>query len=87
MSHLLATRYRIDEDFGTQNSLESIDKMEANIQEKQKNINKKEHDKTDKKESKTEVDEMKKELGGLKDGYKKSLREIKVNIGTELFNR
>jgi len=60
--------------------------MELSIKEKQHNINKKEHEKTDGKKG-TEVEEMKKELGGLKDNYKKSLREIKVNIGSELFNR
>jgi len=60
--------------------------MELDIKEKQHLINKKEHDK-EKKEVKAEIDEMRKELGGLKDKYKTSLRDIKVNIGTELFNR
>lgn len=60
--------------------------MEQDIKEKQHLINKKEHDK-DKKEAKTEVEEMKKDLGSLKDSYKRSLRDIKVNIGTELFQR
>jgi HAMP domain-containing protein len=84
---LYKIRYKIDEDFGTQTSLENIDKMELSIKEKQHNINKREHDKDGKKDGKTEIDELKKELGGLKDSYKKSLREIKVNIGSELFNR
>ena len=60
--------------------------MEQDIKEKQHLINKKEHEK-DKKDSKNEVDDMKKELGSLKDSYKRSLRDIKVNIGTELFQR
>jgi len=60
--------------------------MELNIKQKRTLINKKEHEK-DKKEVKAEVEELKKELGGLKDKYKSSLRDIKVNIGTELFNR
>lgn len=60
--------------------------MEATIRDKQHLINKKEHEK-EKKEVKTEIDEMRKELGSLKDKYKTSLRDIKVNIGTELFNR
>lgn len=59
--------------------------METNIKEKQHIINKKDHDKE--KGNKAETDELRKELGGLKDKYKVSLREIKVNIGTELFNR
>jgi hypothetical protein len=88
MSFFIKTflRYKIDEDFGTQNSLESIEKMELNIKDKQHAINKKEHDK-DKKETKTEVDAMRKDLGTAKDEYKKNLRDIKVNIGNELFNR
>jgi hypothetical protein len=78
-------RYKIDEDFGTQNSLESIEKMELNIKEKQHALNKKEHEK--KTENKTDNDAMRKELGTAKDEYKKNLRDIKVNIGNELFNR
>lgn len=30
---------------------------------------------------------MKKELGGLKDKYKQSLRDVKQSIGTQLFSR
>ena len=30
---------------------------------------------------------MKKELGGLKDRYKKSLRDVKESVGTQMFNR
>ena len=86
MSHILATRYKIDEDFGTQASLEEIDKIEGDIREKQHLIHKKEHDK-DKKEAKEKIEEMRKELGSLKDTYKKTLREKKSKIGNELFNR
>jgi hypothetical protein len=60
--------------------------MEQSIKDKQSGINKREHEK-DKKEVKTEIEEMRKELGVLKDSYRTSLREIKTNIGTELFNR
>jgi hypothetical protein len=82
----LYLRYKIDEDFGTQTSLELIEKMELSIKEQLHAINKKEHEK-DKKETKTEVDAMRKSLGTMKDEYKKNLRDIKVNIGNELFNR
>lgn len=30
---------------------------------------------------------MKKELGGLKDRYKQSLRDVKQTVGTQMFNR
>ena len=88
MAHLLATRYKVEEDFGTQESLEKIDNLEVKIKEKQHSINKKDHDKQDqKKDQKGDSEELKKELGGLKDDYKKLLREMKVKVGTELYNR
>ncbi len=83
-----STRYKISEDFQTQSSLETIDKLEQNIKDKQHFINKKEHLKSDvKTDVKAEIEELKKEIGGLRDNYKKSLRDVKSNIGTELFNR
>jgi hypothetical protein len=60
--------------------------MEQTIKDQQHAINKREHNK-ETKEVKSEMEEMKKALGSLKDTYRTSLREIKVNIGTELFNR
>jgi hypothetical protein len=83
MSHILATRYKIDEDFGTQSALEELEKLEHDIKEKQVAINRKEHEKTEKKET----DELKKDLGSLKDKFKQSLKEKKIKIGTDLFNR
>jgi large subunit ribosomal protein L27e len=84
MSHLLATRYKVEEDFGIQTSIEKLDKIESDIKEKQSSVNKKEHEKSD---DTKEAESLRKELGGLKDKYKQSLREVKSSIGTELFNR
>ncbi len=55
------------------------------IRNKQSDLVRKEQEKKD--ENKVEIDNLKKELGGLKDKYKNSLRDVKQNIGTQLFNR
>lgn len=85
MSHLLATRYKVEEDFGITKSIEGLDKIESDIREKQSSLNRKEHEKKD--ENKEEAEKIKKDLGGLKDNYKTSLRDVKSSIGTQLFER
>jgi hypothetical protein len=85
MSHLLATRYKVDEDFGIQTNIDMLDKDEITIREKQAQLNKLEHEK--KEENQKGIEEAKKELGSLKDGYRSDLRKAKQAIGTELFNR
>lgn len=84
MSHLLATRYKVEEDFGITNSIDRLDKLEADIKERQTQLNK-EQDKKD--ADKTAVEAVRKDIGSKKDQYKDSLREVKSTIGTELFNR
>lgn len=85
MSHLLATRYKVEEDFGIQKAIEQLDRTESDIREKQANLNKKEHER--KEENKESIDSLKKELGGMKDTYKSHLRDAKSDIGTQLFDR
>jgi hypothetical protein len=85
MSHLLATRYRIDEDFGIQKGIEGLDKLEGDIRDRQTQLNRKEHER--KEENKTDVDNLRKELGQLRDGYKTSLRGVKTTIGSQLYDR
>ena len=84
MSHLLATRYKVEEDFGITNSIDRLDKLEADIKERQTQLNK-EQDKKD--ADKTAVEAVRKDIGSKKDQYKDSLREVKSTIGTELYNR
>ena len=84
MSHLLATRYKVEEDFGITNSIDRLDKLEADIKERQTQLNK-EQDKKD--ADKTAVEAVRKDIGTKKDQYKDSLREVKSTIGTELYNR
>ena len=85
MTHLLATRYKVDEDFGINSSMEKLEKVETDIREKQATVNKFEHER--KEDKAKELEESKKELGALKDRYRQTLREVKSSIGTELFNR
>lgn len=85
MSHLLATRYKVEEDFGINTSIEKLDSIETDIKERQSAFNRKEQEK--KEDNKSQLDQIKNELGGLKDQYKQTIREVKKSIGTELFNR
>jgi hypothetical protein len=85
MSHLLATRYKVDDEFGMENHLKSLDKLEDNIKEKQGLLLRKEHEKKD--ENKPEIEKMKTELGKLRDNYRETVRGAKNSIGTELFSR
>ncbi len=84
MGHLLATRYKVEEDFGVNKSIEKIDAIETNIKEKQSAIAKIEHDKE---ADKSKVEPLRKQMATLRDEYKANWREAKTNIGGELFNR
>lgn len=61
--------------------------MEKDIKEKQTEVNRLvgEH-KTDE-TSKRNVEEAKKQLTTLRDNYKSTLKDVKAQIGTELYNR
>lgn len=85
MSHLLATRYKVEEDFGINTNIEKLDRVESDIKEKQTALNRKEQER--KEENKGEIEKLKTELGGMRDKYRQELREVKSSIGTELFNR
>lgn len=85
MTHLLATRYKVEEDFGISKNIENLDNIEGEIREKQGSLNKKETDK--KEDNKEAVETLRKELGGLKDKYRNSLRQVKSDIGTQLYER
>jgi hypothetical protein len=84
MSHLLATRYKVEEDFGINNNIEKLDRLEADIKEKQTQLHKSQEAKD---ADKAATEGVRKEIGEKKDTYKNTLREVKSSIGTELFNR
>lgn len=86
MSHLLATRYRVEDQFDIEASMKALDALEEKVREQQTVINKLEHDKSDKKDDK-ETAAAKTVLKELTEKYKTLLREKKALIGTNLFNR
>jgi hypothetical protein len=48
-------------------------------------LNKKEQEK--KEENKKDIETLKKEIGEAKDQYKQNYRNVKVEIGTQMYNR
>ena len=85
MSHLLATRYKVDDEFGIENHLKTLDELEASIKDNQGQLIKKEHEKKD--ENKSQIEKMRQDLGKLRDNYRDSVRSAKNSIGSELFSR
>ena len=80
MAHLLVTRYSVKEDFGIAKSLEKLDSLEAQIKETKSKIAKAQNDKK-------AIEELQKTLGEQKDSYTAQVRETKLNVGTEMYNR
>ena len=85
MSHLLATRYTVKEDFGIAKSLEKLDNLEKKVKEDKDLIEKKEKGK--KEENQSELDSLKNKLGKELDEYKNEVRNVKTNIGAEMYKR
>ena len=90
MNHILATRYKVTDNFGIDNHMSKIENVEAEIKEVTAKLNKKEQEdqtKADKDKDKTGVDNLKKQIGELKDKVKKNVADFKVQTGNELFYR
>jgi large subunit ribosomal protein L27e len=85
MSHLLATRYTVKEDFGITKSMEKLDNLEKKVKEDKDLIEKKEKGK--KEENQSELDSLKNKLGKELDEYKNEVRNVKTNIGAEMYKR
>ena len=85
MSHLLATRYTVKEDFGITKSIEKLDNLEKKVKEDKDLIEKKEKGK--KEENQSELDSLKNKLGKELDEYKNEVRNAKINIGAEMYKR
>jgi len=84
MGHLLATRYKVEEDFGIQSSLNDLDKKEAEIKNHKAALTKIENENPT---NKAEVEKVSKILAAATDEYKNVLNQLKVNTGTEMYNR
>jgi len=85
MAHLLVTRYTVKEDFGFQKGLKTLNEIENKVKDTNSKIAKLEHEK--KEENKKQIEELKNKLGTEKDEYKNSVRKVKLDIGTEMYNR
>ena len=85
MSHLLATRYTVKEDFGIAKSLEKLDNLEKKVKEDKDLIEKKEKGK--KEENQKELESLKNKLGTELDEYKNEVKNVKTNIGAEMYKR
>ena len=83
MSHLLATRYTIKEDFGIQKSIEKLDNLDKKIKEYKQAIEAKEKAKKDEKE----IEELKSKYGNEVSEYKNEVRNAKAKIGAEMYKR
>ena len=88
MSHLLATRYTVKEDFGIVKSLEKIENLEKKLKEDKAAIEAKEKSKKDDaKENAKELEDLKAKLGNEENEYKNEVRNTKIKIGGEMYKR
>ena len=85
MSHLLATRYTVKEDFGIAKSLEKLDNLDKKIKEDKVLLANKE--KAKKEENQKELEALKNKLGNEEDEYRNEVRNAKTNIGAEMYKR
>ena len=83
MSHLLATRYAVKEDFGIAKSLEKLDNLEKKIKDDKQLIESKEKAKKDDKE----IASLKAKHGDDLNEYKNEVRNAKAKIGAEMYKR
>ena len=86
MSHLLATRYHVKEDFGMTKAFEKLDNLEKKIREDKALVDAKEKAKKDEAGQK-DLESLKTKLGNDTDEYKNELRNVKAKIGSEMYKR
>ncbi len=85
MSHLLATRYTVKEDFGVNKTLEKLDNLEKKVKEDKAVIDSKE--KSKKEDNQKEIESLKAKLGSELNDYKNEVRNAKAKIGGEMYKR
>ena len=85
MSHLLATRYTVKEDFGISKTLEKLDNLEKKLKEDKAVLANKE--KAKKEENQKELEDLKNKIGNETDEYKNEVRNAKISIGAEMYKR
>ena len=86
MTHLLATRYQVKEDFGINKTLEKLDNLEKKVKEDKAAIDAKVRDKKDEGNQK-EIESLKEKYGKDLDDYRSEVRNAKIKIGGEMYKR
>ena len=88
MSHLLATRYTVKEDFGVTKTLEKLDNLEKKVKEDKAAIDAKERSKKDDKEgAQKDLENLRNKFGNDLNEYKNEVKNAKAKIGTEMYKR
>ena len=85
MSHLLATRYTIKDEFGLNKALGRIEELVKKLAEEKALIDNKEKNK--KEDNAKDLEDLKTKYGKDLDDYKSEVRNVKINIGTEMYKR
>ena len=86
MSHLLATRYQVKEDFGVPKILEKLDNLEKQVKEDKAALDAKEKAKKDEQAQK-DLEALKTKYGNDLDEYKNEVKNAKAKIGGEMYKR
>lgn len=84
MGHLLATRYKVTENFGIEKHIDRLDTIEVELKDTQSKLNKKESEETKDQEA---IETLRKKIGDLRNDYKDSLKSFKLETGVQLYNR
>jgi large subunit ribosomal protein L27e len=85
MSHLLATRYTVKEDFGINKIMDKLDTLEKKVKEDKAQIEAKE--KSKKEENAKDLEDLKTKLGSELVEYKNEVKNAKIKIGGEMYKR
>ena len=85
MSHLLATRYTIKEDFGISKQLEKLENIEKKVKDDKAAVDAKEKAKKD--DNIKDLENLKTKYGNDLNEYKNELRNSKAKIGGEMYKR
>ena len=86
MSHLLATRYTVKEDFGVNKTLEKLDNLEKKVKESKNAIDAKEKNKKEDVNPK-DLENLKAKFGNDVSEYKNEVKNAKAKIGSEMYKR
>ena len=85
MSHLLATRYTLKDNLGIAKSVGKIDELDKKLKEDKIAIENKE--KSKKEENLKDLEALRAKYGKERDDFKQEIRNAKINIGTQMYNR